>query len=95
MDLVVRAPCVLIEGVSRADAYAVEQHIMGVGGDIKWVERTVPMDGDARRPSDRFFAAFDEDLYRDLVQMAADEERDASEDSGEDEDEAKEMGCLG
>jgi ribosomal protein L7/L12 len=99
MDMVARAPCVLIEGLGRADAYAVEQHVMGAGGDIKWVERSVPIDGGVKRPSARFVAAFDQDLFRDLVQVAADEERDASEDSSLEDDEEseteEEIGCLG
>jgi len=92
MDLVARAPCVLIEGVCRADAYAIEQHVMEAGGDIKWVERSVPLEGGDRRPSARFFAAFDEDLYRDLVEQAKDEDGEESEDGEEAEDE---IGCLG
>ena len=93
MDLVARAPCVLLEGVSRADAYAIEQHVMEAGGDIKWVERSVPLEGGNRRPSARFFAAFDEDLYRDLVEQAKDEDGEESED--DEEEEFSWLGCLG
>jgi large subunit ribosomal protein L7/L12 len=92
MDLVARAPCVLIEGVSRADAYAIEQHVMEAGGDINWVERSVPLEGGDRRPSARFFAAFDEDLYRDLVEQAKDEDGEESEDG--EEEEFSWSGCL-